>query len=235
MKKSILIGLMALLLIAVSFAGGFFNNSSVAVESLPVESLTSNEINGLLQMREEEKLARDVYLTLYDTWGLQTFYNIAQAEQTHMNAVKTILDKYEIEDPITDYTVGVFKNAELQKLYYDLVEEGKKSAIEALKVGATIEDLDIYDLEKLLNETDNQDITLVYNNLKQGSENHMRAFVGTLERYNSTYSAQYISSEELNEILNKSDMNNSSMENSSTQYNSGNSSHMGKGYRGGRK
>ncbi|GAB6189819.1 DUF2202 domain-containing protein [Marinitoga arctica] len=201
MKKGILIGIMALLLVVLSFAGGFFNNPAPVVESLPVQELSSNELDGLLQMREEEKLARDVYLTLYDMWGIKTFYNIAQAEQTHMNAVKTILDKYDIEDPITDYTVGVFKNEELQKLYYDLVEEGKKSIISALKVGATIEDLDIYDLNQLLSETDNEDIKVVYENLKKGSENHMRAFVGVLGRYNESYKAQYISPEELTEIL----------------------------------
>ncbi|WP_129410066.1 DUF2202 domain-containing protein [Marinitoga lauensis] len=220
MKKGILIGIMALLLVVLSFAGGFFNNPAAAVATLPTETLSASEIDGLLQMREEEKLARDVYLTLYDTWGIQTFYNIAQSEQTHMNAVKTILDKYEIEDPITDYTVGVFKNEELQKLYYDLVAEGNKSAIDALKVGATIEDLDIYDLDKLLEETDNQDIKLVYENLRQGSENHMRAFVGILDRYNATYSPQYISMDEFEDILN----NSTTMSNAS-----------GNGYRGGRK
>ncbi|MBM7560379.1 DUF2202 domain-containing protein [Marinitoga litoralis] len=201
MKKSILVGIMALILVVVSFAGGFFNNPSASVYTLPVETLSASETEGLLLMREEEKLARDIYLTLYDTWGIQTFYNIAQAEQTHMNAVKSILDKYDLQDPITDYTVGVFNNKELQKLYYDLVAEGQKSVIDALKVGATIEDLDIYDLDKLIKETDNQDIKLVYENLISGSENHMRAFVGQLDRYNATYSAQYITNEELQEIL----------------------------------
>lgn len=215
MKKSLLVGIMALILVVVSFAGGFFNNPSVAVSSLPVETLSASETEGLLQMREEEKLARDVYLTLYDTWGIQTFYNIAQAEQTHMNAVKSILDKYDLQDPITDYTVGVFNNEELQKLYYDLVAEGQKSVIDALKVGATIEDLDIYDLDKLLKETDNQDIKLVYENLISGSESHMRAFVSQLDRYNTTYSAQYITNEELQEILNGN--NGSSSNNSSSK------------------
>ncbi|NUU98524.1 DUF2202 domain-containing protein [Marinitoga sp. 1138] len=218
MKKGLLLGSMILILVIVSFAGGFFNNPAAAVESLPTQELSSNEIDGLLQMREEEKLARDVYLTLYDIWGIQTFYNIAQSEQTHMNAVKTILDKYDIEDPITDYTVGVFKNEELKRLYDQLVEQGKTSIIDALKVGATIEDLDIYDLEELIKETDNEDIKVVYENLKFGSENHMRAFVGLLERYNETYSAQYISPDELSDILNGS----------------GNAQ-PGNGYRGGRK
>lgn len=230
MKKSILVGIMALLLVVLSFAGGFFNNPAAAVDTLPVQELTSSEIDGLLQMREEEKLARDVYLTLYDTWGIQTFFNIAQAEQTHMNAVKTILDKYDLEDPIKDYTVGVFTNEELQKLYYDLVAEGQKSIIDALKVGATIEDMDIYDLDKLLETTDNEDIKLVYENLKQGSENHMRAFAGMLERYNASYSAQYISSDHLNEILNNSNSMSDVTGNGYTD-----NGYRGNGYKGSKK
>ncbi|OQY09422.1 MAG: hypothetical protein B6I29_03455 [Marinitoga sp. 4572_148] len=230
MKKSILIGMMSLLLVVLSFAGGFFNNPAASVDTLPVQELTSSEIDGLLQMREEEKLARDVYLILYDTWGIQTFFNIAQAEQTHMNAVKTILDKYDLEDPIKYYTVGVFTNEELQKLYYDLVAEGQKSIIDALKVGATIEDLDIYDLDKLLETTDNEDIKLVYENLKQGSENHMRAFVGMLERYNVSYSAQYISSDYLNEILNNS---NSMLDVTGNGYTD--NGYRGNGYKGGKR
>lgn len=55
-----------------------------------------------MQMREEEKLARDVYLELYETWDLPVFYNIAQSEQTHMGAVKTLIEKYNLKDPITD-------------------------------------------------------------------------------------------------------------------------------------
>ena len=68
--------------------------------SLPV--LTQGEIDGLIHMRVEEKLARDVYLTLFDTWGLSIFNNIAVSEQRHMDAIKNLLDKYGIEDPVED-------------------------------------------------------------------------------------------------------------------------------------
>ncbi|KAF2955310.1 DUF2202 domain-containing protein [Marinitoga sp. 38H-ov] len=202
MEKNMLVGIIVLLLIVVSFAGGFYNIGK-EISNLPVETLSASETNGLLQMREEEKLARDVYLTLYDTWGIQIFYNIARAEQIHMNIIKSILDKYDIQDPITDYTIGVFNNEKLEKLYFDLIAESKNSVIDALKVGAEIEDLDIYDLDMFLKETDNQDIKLVYNNLKSGSENHMRAFMSQLDRYNATYTARYITNDKLQKILNE--------------------------------
>ncbi len=54
----------------------------------------------LIQLREEEKLARDVYLYLYTHWNQWIFSNIAKSEQQHMDAVKGLLDKYDIEDPV---------------------------------------------------------------------------------------------------------------------------------------
>ncbi|MBO8161852.1 MAG: DUF2202 domain-containing protein [Thermosipho sp. (in: Bacteria)] len=173
---------------------------SDTVNALPYETLSASETESILQMREEEKLARDVYLTLYEIWGIRTFYNIAQSEQQHMDAVKALLDKYEIEDPVID-EIGVFQNEDLQDLYFELIKLGKNSITDALIVGATIEDLDIYDLDEFLKITDNQDIEFVYNNLRDGSENHMRAFVSQLSRYGKTYSPVYISVEEFNEII----------------------------------
>jgi len=204
MRKLILVGLLTLLIAASIFAGNFFDNPATSVLTLPKETISQNELKGILLMREEEKLARDVYLTLYEKWKIQIFYNIAQSEQKHMNAVKALIDKYNLEDPIADDKIGVFRNVELQKLYHELVEQGEKSYIDALKVGATIEDLDIYDLTKLLNETDNQDIKLVYENLKLGSENHMRAFVSQLEKHGSSYSPKYTSEDDYLKIINTS-------------------------------
>ena len=71
-------------------------------------TLTKPEIDALLLMREEEKMARDVYLELNDLWGLPIFQNIANSEQTHMNAVKTLLDRYGLQDPAAGRGVGEF-------------------------------------------------------------------------------------------------------------------------------
>jgi len=174
------------------------------VAQLPAQPLDEQEKEGILHMREEEKLARDVYLTLYEKWGLPIFKNIARSEQNHMNAVKVLIDKYGLEDPVeeTGDARGKFVNPELQELYYQLVTEGSESIVDALKVGATIEDLDIKDLETYASETDNEDIKIVYNNLMKGSRNHLRAFTRQLERYNYTYQCQYISEQECEQIIN---------------------------------
>jgi hypothetical protein len=171
------------------------------IEDIPSSELTVAEIAGLIQMREEEKLARDVYSVLGQKWNLRILSNIAGSEQTHTDSVKVLLDRYGIDDPVTDDTVGVFTSSVMADLYTNLVEQGEASALDALIVGATIEDLDIYDLNELLSETDNSDIITVYNNLQKGSRNHLRAFVAQIENSGSTYSPQYITQEEFNSII----------------------------------
>jgi len=163
--------------------------------------LTDAEIDGLILMREEEKLAHDVYVTLFDQWGLPVFENIAASETTHTEAVLDLLVAYGIDDPVTDNTIGVFTDPGLDALYDDLVEQGSASLVDALTVGAIIEDLDIFDLQNLLDETDNPDIERVYTNLLMGSENHMRAFMRQLDSQGGTYEANFLEQSEIDEIL----------------------------------
>jgi hypothetical protein len=173
-------------------------NMVVTMKKQPV---SVSEVEDLVHMREEEKLARDVYLTLYNKWKMPVFKNISKAESWHMHMIKLMLDKYNLQDPVTDESVGVFKSKKLQSLYFKLVKQGSKSLPDALKVGATIEDLDIYDLQKALKQTDNGDIKLVYANLEKGSRNHMRAFVGILRKYGSDYTPKFISVSLFNNIM----------------------------------
>ena len=171
------------------------------IATLPKQSLNPEEINAIEEMRQEEKLARDVYLTLYQKWGLPIFQNIARSEQTHMDAVKALIDKYGLPDPDANMGIGEFRDEKFRKLYEELVAEGSKSVVDALKVGATIEDLDIKDLQYWLSKTDNEDIKLAFCNLMKGSRNHLRAFVSQLQRYGATYTPQYISEQEFNAII----------------------------------
>lgn len=176
-------------------------NHQMEIDNYPVEELSQEEINGLLLMREEEKLARDVYLTLYDIWELRIFSNIAQSEQQHMDAVLSLIEKYDLNDPVKVDERGTFENEDLQKLYNQLIEQGSKSLEDALIVGATIEDLDIKDLQELNEVADNQDITTVYNNLEKGSRNHLRSFTKLIGRNGGSYDPQYISDEYYNTII----------------------------------
>lgn len=150
-------------------------------------------VKGLQFMREEEKLARDVYLEMYKKYGIRAFSNISKSEQTHTDAIKALLKKYSIEDPVKNDAVGVFANHDLQALYDKLISTGNISEIEALKVGAAIEEIDILDLQKQIAELkNNADIKFVYENLKKASGNHLRAFVRNLNSRGVVYSPQYL-------------------------------------------
>lgn len=143
-------------------------------------TLTDDEVYWLRYMREEEKLARDVYIFLSQTWGSQVFVNITESEQRHMDAVKMLLEKYGIADPAAGRAEGDFTNPVFNELYVKLTEQGEVSLIEALKVGVFIEETDIDDLNSGIASTRRKDIKNVYSNLLQGSLNHLKAFVSNL-------------------------------------------------------
>lgn len=164
-------------------------------------TLTSEETEGILFMREEEKLARDVYLTLFDVWGLPVFENIAAAESRHTGAVLGLIDQYGLEDPVVDDSIGAFTNPDLAALYDDLIASGSESLVDALSVGALIEDLDIADLRAWLEMTDNPSIERVYDILLRGSENHLRSFLRQLEGQGATYEPTYLTPDDVAEIL----------------------------------
>lgn len=166
--------------------------------------LSMVEAEDLTYMREEEKLARDVYLTLYERWGIQAFSNIAASEQRHMDSLGRLIERYGLVDPILRDQIGSFQNNELSSLYAELVAKGGKSAMDALKMGALIEDLDIGDLMEALDRTEHPDVLSVYENLMRGSRNHLRAFYSLILQAGGTYQPQFISQEVLDAIVTSS-------------------------------
>lgn len=180
------------------------NNATLKaqISNLPKEPLSLAEVTSLGFMREEEKLARDVYIVLHKKWGVNIFNNISSSEQTHMDAILMLLNKYSLTDPAGTSSVGIFKNDSLHNLYAQLVAKGNVSVLEAYKVGATIEDVDIFDLKNAQLEIDNQDIKLVYDMLSKGSRNHLRSFYKNILNAGGTYTPQYITQAEFDAIIN---------------------------------
>jgi hypothetical protein len=146
-------------------------------------TISTEEADDLVFMREEEKLARDVYTTMHERWGHLIFLNIAQSEETHMAALLRLLERYSIPDPVGQNSVGVFTNPQLQDLYEQLITQGNTSLEEAFRVGVLIEEKDIADNRDAIARADNRDIVRVYTNLVWGSENHLRAFTKVLSSY----------------------------------------------------
>ena len=138
--------------------------------------LSDEERDGLIFMRNEEKVSRDVYIFFGDLYNYQVFLNIRQSEETHMIAVKRLLDRYDIPDPVDPNNIGVFADPAFQQMYDEFILQGQNSLNEALLVGKAIEEADISDLQFQLTFVDNQDLINVYQNLLDASENHLIAF-----------------------------------------------------------
>jgi hypothetical protein len=156
---------------------------------LPVTEQTT-----LLTMREEEKLARDAYLTLHGMFGQSVFKNIAASEQRHMDALLKKINLFALTDPALPQT-GRFTNPTFQALYTQFLQwlaQSKPTYIDALKVGATIEDLDINDLNAAIAATSSLALKTTYQNLLEGSKQHLRTFVGLLRSQGQDYDPQYI-------------------------------------------
>ena len=180
-----------------------FTVLSDLLNTMPLDTLSLTESDGLIFMREEEKLARDVYTFLFTQWGSNIFDNISGSEQTHTDAILILLDRYSISDPVGNNAVGIFVDATLQGLYDTLVAQGAASLIDGFMVGAAIEEIDLIDIQNLVDALEgNEDIVLVYGELMKGSRNHLRAFVQNLEAQGIIYQPQYLSQDVYDAIIN---------------------------------
>ena len=197
MKNLTLSALIVISLMA-SFSSGKKDNEVLNSSSLV--TLTQQEKDDLIFLREEEKLARDVYLFSYDKYGKNIFNNIASSEQSHMDKILAILIKYNLPD-LSATQRGVFNNSTLQTLYNDLTTQADISQLEALKVGATIEDLDISDIDEFIARSNQADVVAMYEILNCGSRNHIRSYTSQLNSGGVSYTPQFISLSDYQAIL----------------------------------
>ena len=171
-------------------------------------ALSDAEIAGILFMREEEKLAHDVYVTLGALWGTPIFSNIARAETSHMDSVASLIDHYGLDDPVDDNPVGVFVDPSLQAMYDDLVASGSQSLTDALTVGALIEEVDIEDLIDSIDETEATDVALVWQRLLSGSQNHLKAFTSQLAAQGIDYEPTVLDAATYDRMLSEANQGN---------------------------
>lgn len=194
-------------------------------------TLDHAEETHLVFMREEEKLARDVYLTFAQMYPNQpVFQTIATiSEQTHTDTLHDKLAMYLITDPNPDAndlpsSIGVFTGVEYGPYFTEkfttLTSMGMQSELHALYVGALIEELDMHDIVQCpkvivetdpaieedgcgLNYTDERPLKQAYSSLVAGSESHLKAYVGQIEAVIGVgnYEAQYLTQEQVDAIL----------------------------------
>lgn len=172
--------------------------------NVPAEAaakLTTAEGAHLRFIREEEKLARDIYNVLGEKWGLRIFDKIAESEQRHTDAVRLVIEKYGIADPAKATLPAVFADKKLQELYAALLVKGEGSSLEALKVGALTEEKDIFDINEAVKETVKADLLELYAYLKDGSSTHLRGFMAQIRAAGGDYAPQFISAEEFDKAM----------------------------------
>ncbi|WP_134200766.1 DUF2202 domain-containing protein [uncultured Algoriphagus sp.] len=168
-------------------------------------SLSEAELSDLLFTREEEKLAHDVYTYAFEKYGVSIFQNISRSETQHINSVLQVMGAYQLSDPLDgSISLGEFTNTSLQNLYSELTSKVDISLEEATKVGLLIEDMDILDLQLAIASTQKPELIQLYEKLKCGSENHMRAFYNQATTLGVTYNPSYITIEEFDRIVNSS-------------------------------
>lgn len=164
--------------------------------------LSQDEIDTLRHMREEEKVAGDVYAFFYDLYGLPVFSNISAAEQKHAESVLFLMERYGVADTAAGNPAGVFDDPALQALYDELTAAGSESLAAALYAGATVEELDIIDLQQAIAATSHDDIAMVYGNLLRGSGSHLRAYTSQWARVTGeSYTPQYLSADDYTGLI----------------------------------
>jgi hypothetical protein len=170
---------------------------------LHAQTISENEKAGIILMREEEKMARDVYQTLNEKWDQMPFVHISESEINHMARMKLLIDKYNLKDPVEKNADkrGAFDNQQLKNLYDELIDSGKISLEAAFRAGAKVEEVDIRDLKEAMAKSSTAEIKSTYADLISASENHLRAFVRNLKRLDVNYTPVVMDKEVFDAII----------------------------------
>lgn len=184
----------------VAFGEGILTLEGAGEAPITTAALSSREVEGILFIWEEEKLARDLYVSLYEETNLSIFNDLARSEQNHMDQAKALIDRYDLETPVEDEP-GLLSNRTLIELYDDLSAQGRQSPQRALEAAAAYEEISIIDLEKEISATKAEDVRIVYQGLLAGSRKHLRSYVGDLQDMGIQYSPKYLGREEFEETV----------------------------------
>ena len=181
-------GFLSKMLVAGASSAALLSSSAYAKGSRSSGSttpkLTKAQKDELFFIYQEEKLARDVYITLGKLYPTEnTFASIQLSEQRHIDAAQGLCETYGIDlSGVNEDEVGNFIEPILQELYETLVSKGEESLLDALSVGVEIEVMDINDLTHAIEDLGMPaDVIRVYENLREGSYNHLESFEGAIK------------------------------------------------------
>jgi hypothetical protein len=160
----------------------------------------SDAAHAALQFQlDEERMAGELYLALGEKHAAQPFRNIPRAEARHRALLENLATRAGLPArPAPER--GHFATAVIQARYDTLLARGQVSLIEALKVGALVEEQDIADLRALAATTDHPELKAAIAALERGSRHHLNAFVRNLRARGVEYEAQVLPPAELSQL-----------------------------------
>ena len=154
---------------------------SIKPESTSV--LTEEQKDMLFFIYQEEKMARDVYITFDRVYKNENTFRLMQiAEQRHLDCARKLCEFYGVDTSSVDETVvGAFESPVLKTLYEAYTERGKNSLRDALEIAEFIEATDINMIEHASVGMPS-DVVAVYEKLKRGNLNHLDIFQTAISR-----------------------------------------------------
>lgn len=145
--------------------------------TVPTRTASATLAEDLTFMREEERLARDLYRAFAEEYGSNTaFDRIASSEQRHFDAIGRLLRLYGLDDPSAGLAPGTYAQPTLTAMYDELLALGRKSIDDAYEAGIAVEEADIEDLANAIARTTAPEAKHVLESLKRGSERHLAAY-----------------------------------------------------------
>jgi hypothetical protein len=154
----------------------------------------------LQALYEEERVAYELYHAFGEKWKLRPFLNIQKSELRHREAVKALMKMHGVDEP-AGAKPGVFPNKELQAIYDELLASGMKSANDALKAAALVEETDIKDLQTVAATTPSEAVKATCDQLIWASKNHLRAFGRILQLRGVDYQPQVLDRKQFEQIV----------------------------------
>jgi hypothetical protein len=173
----------------------------------PATSLSDDDRRTLLHVSEQEKLARDLYVTLSETWRLDVFHTTSGSEDIHADALRTLLGRYKLPDPALGLGRGEFSRSDLAERYDDLIARARFSPVEALKAAASVEELEIDDMSTRLARVQATEIQNVLESVVSSDKHHLRSLVVALRKLGHTYIPTRLPADQYDLILDEQALN----------------------------
>jgi hypothetical protein len=146
-------------------------------------TLTQPLQDSIQYMYNEEGLAYDIYLSLYQIYPLQQLQNIAlNSESKHQEAVNQLAIKYALN--LVPSSAGIYEVEAIDELYDTLYQKGVDSEQDALEVGCMVEVVDIDDLNTFISQaqaSNAPDVVAIFDYLRKGSYKHYWEFDSALK------------------------------------------------------